>query len=309
MSEAAFRHAICTDPADDTARLVFADWLQENNDDGELCDSCPTYGATGWLIPPEERKCVHCEGSGWKRVPNGNTNLAAYIRASIKLQEYHCQRVEYDRRRENHQYMLPHPGHCECSRLLPEDVPCPWCRTTKTATDMLEQYEHVWSAPLNDIGWQANSTWVPECEYYFERGFVKRIELGINTFMSLPNLADIFRRHPITEVQLLGLLPNADIADPSGRYHGEMGASYDWWRFDDGDHQDGSTLPVAIFDELAALAPSRVVRHRKMFHGELQIFESPTSVNACAVLYLAGANYGRVAAGLPRLPLPEELNV
>jgi uncharacterized protein (TIGR02996 family) len=55
--EAAFRAAIRAEPADDTPRLVFADWLDEHDVAGEVCKLCPTHGADGWpLLPARSRR-------------------------------------------------------------------------------------------------------------------------------------------------------------------------------------------------------------------------------------------------------------
>lgn len=69
---------------------------------------------------------------------------------------------------------------------------CGWCRWVgehrdpseplrKRERDLLEHHELTLlaGAPLLSVGWQANSTWVPEAEWEFRRGFVDRVEMPL----------------------------------------------------------------------------------------------------------------------------------
>jgi hypothetical protein len=81
-----FIERICTNKFDDTPRLLFADWLDENarTVTCSKCESCSGRG--GRSFPPRHmgiHRCGVCRGSG--RVPNGNAARAEFIRVQCEL--------------------------------------------------------------------------------------------------------------------------------------------------------------------------------------------------------------------------------
>ena len=73
----AFVRNILANPADDTPRLVFADWLDEH-DRMVQCRKCWTGNEGGAY---QYHACRPC--SGTNRVSNGNTERAEFIRQQI----------------------------------------------------------------------------------------------------------------------------------------------------------------------------------------------------------------------------------
>ncbi len=89
---AAFWAAIGAAPDDQLRRLVFADWLEENNHDGGPCVACDGHG----LIDGYGRGagegvvCVQCRGFG-EFIPDGRADLAAALRATAdRVPVHYC---------------------------------------------------------------------------------------------------------------------------------------------------------------------------------------------------------------------------
>lgn len=80
-TEAAFLAAICAAPEDDTPRLVYADWLEENA--GTVpCPDCLRLG----LVPvPERAAHMPCTCRRTGRVPDGRAARAEFIRVQCEL--------------------------------------------------------------------------------------------------------------------------------------------------------------------------------------------------------------------------------
>jgi uncharacterized protein (TIGR02996 family) len=94
--EAAFLDAIATNPDDDTARLVYADWLDEQDSSPVCCPSCRgkrgdmvgflqdgtlMFDAGGGRVGPA---CAACDGAG--TVPDPSRRLRAeFIRVQVEL--------------------------------------------------------------------------------------------------------------------------------------------------------------------------------------------------------------------------------
>jgi len=75
--------AILAAPDEDTPRLMYADWLEENHVEWACgCDggAQDTGGTTPWGEPVYQ-ECWHCEGTG--RVSNGFRERAEFIRRSV----------------------------------------------------------------------------------------------------------------------------------------------------------------------------------------------------------------------------------
>jgi uncharacterized protein (TIGR02996 family) len=96
-TEAAILKAILDQPNEDTPRLVYADWLDENATTGAECGKClgsgshslnvyelsARYGAAAAVKIMNEAKCAKCDGSG--RVSDGRKERAEFIRLQITI--------------------------------------------------------------------------------------------------------------------------------------------------------------------------------------------------------------------------------
>ena len=72
--------AICADPADDTPRLAYADWLEENA--GTV--KCKECGGSGWEAGREgTERCNECLGN--EGPPDGRAARAEFIRTQVAL--------------------------------------------------------------------------------------------------------------------------------------------------------------------------------------------------------------------------------
>lgn len=90
----AFCRAAAANPDDDLCRLVFADWLEENNDDGFdvpcPCNQTPNPGRLVQPVGPPggslSSPCPTCNGSLRKvQQPNGFASVASLIRVQTEL--------------------------------------------------------------------------------------------------------------------------------------------------------------------------------------------------------------------------------
>jgi len=82
--------AILANPGDDLPRLVYADWLEENERDEE-CVTCQGRGVHGArrYTPGKMWTCSHCSGSG--RASNGFAARVEFIRVQVELAAgVHC---------------------------------------------------------------------------------------------------------------------------------------------------------------------------------------------------------------------------
>ncbi len=85
--EVTFVAAICADPADDTTRLVYADWLEEHGEN-VACGQCDGKGEGNWwkgvgLGKYAITKCPTCHGTG--RVSDGRRERSEFIKVQIAL--------------------------------------------------------------------------------------------------------------------------------------------------------------------------------------------------------------------------------
>jgi uncharacterized protein (TIGR02996 family) len=82
--------AILCDPADDTLRLAYADWLDETAGTEE-CTRCKGRRVVGWDYvngvgePPKEYPCPECTAPGYEPEFDGNAARAEFIRVQCRL--------------------------------------------------------------------------------------------------------------------------------------------------------------------------------------------------------------------------------
>lgn len=242
-------------PEDDTVRLAYADWLDEQPVASEMCGQCDGKGEVRYCDAAgdmDDEPCKACGGNlrgGYNRgtgvIPDTrNRNRAAFIREQIN-RAIHERSDGYSR------------------------------TPLKIETDLLAADELTFARPCGEVGFQANSTWVPECEYTLTRGFVSRISLPLAHFME--HAGAIFRAQPITGVELGDRVPNAT----------EYGMT---WNRGRNHYRSTDGIPPTIFD----LMPLRAIGDSYKCAGTLEL--------ARAALSRACVAYGRNLVGLPPLP-------
>jgi len=165
--EGSFLRTILDTPLDDAPRLVYADWLEEN-DRRDGCPECEGYRFGEYTMP----RCGTCHGDGV--VGNGYAALAEFIRVQIELAEIeseHGTLLFWNQLRKEH--YAHRPG---CSK---------WCRLVNRQNDLLERHGREWAtgvasicgypAPFGTFGYGGGEdrtvSWV------FHRGFIGRVEL------------------------------------------------------------------------------------------------------------------------------------
>ncbi len=145
---ASFFAAVRATPGDDLTRLVFADWLEENDKD-EVCGRC--HGRT---IDPDETwsvksgallKCKACRGSG--RNVNHYRQRAAMIRAGCQLAADHRRRLTEGK-----------------GAAQPAEVTAALHAEVKSLTRILFPAMHSPEAGEQGV------------EVYFDRGFIKKVQ-------------------------------------------------------------------------------------------------------------------------------------
>jgi uncharacterized protein (TIGR02996 family) len=154
--ESAFIRSICGNPKDNVVRLAYADWLDETNP-GPRCRWCAGTGASNSY---HIDTCPECKGNRYHPNPR-----AEFIRIQCEIDAQKKGQFKASEANDRRQDWL-----------------------TKRETELLEQYEVDWlngpsTWPLWDVGFQANSTWVPESEWFWERGFVHKVAMPLRWFM------------------------------------------------------------------------------------------------------------------------------
>ena len=187
--ERSFLDAILADPADDTVRLVYADWLEEHGRPeraefirlqvklGVWCNMYPqekglldTY-RTVWL---GGMKCKACggKGSGWQP-KEPSRYKAAWTCDFCRGTGWQCWPLVRSMRRVD--------------RSEDVDYIFPLVRSMRRV-DRSEDVDYIF-----------------DIESTFTRGFVSKIELTCEQFVAPGVAKTIFQWHPVTEVSLLGL--------------------------------------------------------------------------------------------------------
>jgi uncharacterized protein (TIGR02996 family) len=261
----AFLLAICERPEDDTARLVFADWLDEQGE-SERAEfiRIGIELAKGVCRRPVKRKaheqwhdCGKCEGCNFRK-------FAKMSRSDIRARE---------------------------SEILLRDD---WLNATEWFRAGELELINVYNRPPRvTLGTEVPGPTraVFRCDY--ARGFLSRVECTAADF--LKHAAGLFAAHPIEEVRLAGKRPNEDLPNASGRIVGRR--SYDWWPQADGTETDG--IPEEIFDVMATIAPKRLITWPD---GE-RCLESESVEEAVSLLSRACVKWGRRQAGLEVQPV------
>lgn len=233
MDEGAILHRnILLDPADDTARLVYADWLEEHGD--------------------EER--------------------AEFIRKQIRLMRMPGA-IEFDAERHEVRHWL----NC----CIDNGAPALWlCQDLA-----LQPFDWHWSGC--EIETRIHTA---ERTYILSRGFLSRVELPCEDFLT--HAAELFARHPITEVKLTDKRP---YFTPSSTTE-PIPPPADWdamWVA--GEQGEPWNLPLPVFD---------LLRREYFPFSEFGDAETPEDAahNEASSACIA---YGRKLASLSPLPIHE----
>lgn len=137
---------IAANPDDDTLRLAFADYLDEQPA-GRM--SCPLDFCRGgyWRHSgdPNTRptRCHVCGPDG--TVPDtADADRAEFIRVQCELERCRRAETEWEEKRRSNPHMLRYGGNCDCSRLLERQRPCPFCVARSRERDLLDTHPE-WS--------------------------------------------------------------------------------------------------------------------------------------------------------------------
>jgi len=100
----------------------------------------------------------------------GQTERAEFIRVGVQIAKWGCDfKQTAEQPGWKHNCGTDEKGYWLCQPLRFRE------------RELLEAHEvdFLAGAPLFSVGWQANSTWVPEADWTWERGFVSRVELPL----------------------------------------------------------------------------------------------------------------------------------
>lgn len=287
-AEAALLHAIRLHPAEDTPRLIYADWLDENAEPGNSCGRCRGRGETvaHWQSTSDTwgsvDRCCDCDGTG--RVSDGRRERAEFIRIQIRIAGLRaaCGCGGYTALRGGGQH---HNGPCDVGRERDEQPD----GTSRPA--MLRARENAlwreWSRRW--FGWGTGtdtfgSALTPnEVDPRIRRGFVAEVRMTLAAFMDAAK--GLFSVHPIDTVVLTDREPAA--------VGGDIRPRYTW-----------TTREIALVAAQAWVLPwvlwSRV-REQTSRSPPPVFMEFASRGAALATLSAVCVAYGRGLAGLPPL--------
>lgn len=317
-TEGGLLRAIAADPADDTVRLAYADWLEENAREVE-CRAC--LGTGSHALDPYElaarygrgaaakildaAKCLTCGGSG--RVGDGKRERAEFIRVQVELAAGGCL-----------------PGLCICTRGCDE--------LRRLGRELWRANRRGWWKPLDDIfpGMIIGDYDVPDCEVHLtgdvicvvRRGFVDEVRCPLGVLLGgacgrcggegrvgrhydpasdtmrggtrCPDCGgtgrtegvarELFAAHPVVQVGVTDRDPHATPTE------------FQWWESEDEDvsaDEQPTVLPWFVFERL----PHKYARY---IRDGVHHYESPEAANDALSAALVAVC--RARADLPELP-------
>jgi uncharacterized protein (TIGR02996 family) len=235
--------SILADPADDTARLVYADWLDEQSPAWVKCYECGGSGEIQTSGPPSPtwRECKKCDADGQVADPSPAA-LAEFIRLQIAI----AKRPAYSPPAELEEIATSGRMYAPMAMRQIGEAAESYADESAAMVEvqniLVSSFEFRWSAPCGDIGWQANSTWVPECDPQFRRGLLSSFDTSVPHFMQYAG--EIFGKYP---VESFGL--------PIKPMHiGGMWA----WLYDPRSHPPEMGIPPEVFRRLPGVLPAAV---------------------------------------------------
>jgi uncharacterized protein (TIGR02996 family) len=152
--ELALLAAILADPGDDTPRLVYADWLDENAD--ERCHKCDGAGTQPCPTTPDfSQTCSACWGKG-----SGRRERAEFIRVQCELETGLNPKMRY----------LSHTPECKCR----------WCDLRRRERGLLKSHGDEWFGV--DLRDENRDTTEPLPPLRTSRGFVEYVACSWEAF-------------------------------------------------------------------------------------------------------------------------------
>jgi hypothetical protein len=288
--------AILDNPADDTLRLAYADWLDETAGVG----TCPTCGGTGCTdryhgCADPGHRCPDCDGTGSS--PDGRHERAEFIRVQVELAA-----LEVTSNPRSYWCQTSGCRHCELERRERELFDANLCRWESGRVTPDCAYR---------IPGRGNDDTAPVMAIY-RRGFVAEIRLTAAAFLGevcafcegrghfqssgsyaecprcrgplgtgtgrTPGLAKaLFAAHPITKVVLTNKSPEET---PSG-----------WSWFDHGFADDSATITPDLFRHLSDTDGA----HPGLLSARMTFATREAALDALSVALVA---YGRRLAGV-----------
>jgi len=206
----ALLRAILAQPEEDTPRLAFADWLEEQGSDWVKCERCGGSGKSNGLRLKRNGNwsgaCQNCGG-------RGEVDLNAHCGERAELIRVGCE-------------LARNAFKCYHSPTSPED--CGRCVLRKREAELIELGRGCgWfgvglgtAALYNDsrLIWGTTGEMV---EGRIARGFVDEVRL--TTDLYLRHRAAIWSRQPVTRCVLSDKRPWANVSDPGTKHE------KDWW--------------------------------------------------------------------------------
>lgn len=316
-AEQGLLYNIVQDPLDDTARLVYADWLDEHpHVESRQCGMCVDGKCTDMNIGDircNEWDCQSCMGKGYitEEDVGRNEAKAEFIRLQIDIA---TNRISCPKCENTGDWIGVGICNCVfglCKTILSKwtnqfvggdscsgcnwrskSVACICCLSTRYSQYELLAQRTRDGVHFNEIG--LCSQLAPE----FHRGFIDRVTIpnlhpdGKTWFTGLNK---IVKNYPISRIKVMGIKP-VQVVEPNGNWF-LMNADRDDTRPTwEGNH---SLVPTPLYDEVEILANGRIT-------GSMYtIFKTEKEAVSC--LERAAANLVRVQNKFPRMTTYKDL--
>jgi uncharacterized protein (TIGR02996 family) len=204
----ALLRAILLCPEDDTARLVYADWLDENAAGQEkTCPKCEGSGEPGWRHRHGKNGPGYYACEGCADIENGETRGTGKVPDTSRAERAEFIRLQIESERRPGWGLCSGVSHHapSCAASLERRNACnahghETDRIRNRVRELLELAEFAFAAPVSEYGWQANSTWVPDFEWELRRGFVEAVSGAAESWLKYGDA--IRAAQPVTRVTL-----------------------------------------------------------------------------------------------------------
>jgi uncharacterized protein (TIGR02996 family) len=274
VRERGLLRTVCEYPDDDTPRLVYADWLEEQA--GTVpCKRCDSSSGVIWASDPhdgekypvlKEWECPRCRGAG--RISDGRAERAKFIRVQCELEPV---------RSHGHGTEKPHRGACVICSLVAHLER----RERELIHAHVEWADDVWPVP--------NHHWYPievgflsadaGAELQFRRGFVEEVTCTTQDWKD--HGPTIVACQPVRE---------AALSDKQPQEYGRR--LYGWYRGLGPDTINDHSLSPDLWD-LISTRPGCIVNRPWA--------DFSTKIEALAAASVACVCWARDKAGLPGL--------